>query len=106
MIARLLHGAIEAGMPIRLDDAKAEPMTREEAVTSLYEEARDDVFRYLLTLGIRPAQAQEATQEVFLRLFASLQKGEQIDNPRAWIFRVAHNHGVTLRGREDALRAL
>jgi len=106
MIARLLHGAIEAGVPIRLDDAEAKPMTREEAVTRLYEEARDDVYRYLLTLGLRPAQAQEATQEVFLRLFAALQKGEHIDNLRAWIFRVAHNHGLTLRGREDSLRPL
>jgi RNA polymerase sigma-70 factor (ECF subfamily) len=104
MIARLLHGAIEAGMPIRLD--QAETMSREEAVTRLYEEARDDVYRYLLTLGLRPAQAQEATQDVFLRLFATLQKGEHIDNPRGWIFRVAHNLGVTLRGREDSLRAL
>jgi len=72
-----------------------------EQVTLLFEEARGDVYRYLLTLGIRPPQAQEATQEVFLRLYATLRKGEEIRSPRAWIFRVAHNHGLKVRARQD-----
>jgi len=74
----------------------------QEQVTRLFEEARNDVYRYLLTLGLRPPQAQEATQEVFLRLYATLQKGETIHNPRAWIFRVAHNHGLKVRARQDS----
>jgi len=76
-------------------------LTPEEAVADLFEAARDDVYRYLLTLGLVPAQAQEATQEVFLRLYAALRKGQRIGNMRAWVFRVAHNHGLTLRGREQ-----
>ena len=43
-----------------------------DQVSRLFEEARDDVYRYLLTLGLHPPQAQEATQEVFLRLYATL----------------------------------
>lgn len=74
----------------------------QEQVTLLFEEARGDVYRYLLTLGIRPPQAQEATQEVFLRLYATLRKGETIRNPRGWIFRVAHNHGLKIRARQDS----
>jgi RNA polymerase sigma-70 factor, ECF subfamily len=74
-----------------------------EKVARLFEEARDDVYRYLLILGLDPAQAQEATQEVFLRLYASLKKGEDIRNCRAWIFRVAHNHGLKIRAKHDAL---
>jgi len=66
----------------------------------LFEEARDDVYRYLLTLGLPPPQAQEAAQEVFLRLYVTMRKGEEIRNPRAWIFRVAHNLGLKLRLRE------
>src|SRR6516162_1370247 len=73
----------------------------QEQVARLFEEARSDVYRYLLTLGIRPPQAQEATQEVFLRLYGTLRKGEEIRNPRAWIFRVAHNHGLKIRARQD-----
>lgn len=72
-----------------------------EQVTALFEESRSDVYRYLLTLGLYPAQAQDATQEVFLRLYATLRKGETIHNPRAWIFRVAHNHGLKVRARQD-----
>jgi RNA polymerase sigma-70 factor (ECF subfamily) len=75
-------------------------LTPEEAVAELFEAAREDVYRYLLTLGLVPAQAQEATQEVFLRLYVVLRKGQRIGNMRAWIFRVAHNHGLTLRGQE------
>lgn len=74
----------------------------QEQVARLFEEARGDVYRYLLTLGIRPPQAQEATQEVFLRLYATLRKGETIRNPRAWIFRVAHNYGLKIRARQDS----
>jgi RNA polymerase sigma-70 factor, ECF subfamily len=76
----------------------------EQAVTELFEAAREDVYRYLLTLGLAPGQAQEATQEVFLRLYVVMRKGQRIENPRAWIFRVANNHGLTLRGQEQALR--
>jgi RNA polymerase sigma-70 factor, ECF subfamily len=72
-----------------------------EQVTALFEESRSDVYRYLLTLGLYPPQAQDATQEVFLRLYATLHKGETIHNPRAWIFRVAHNHGLKVRARQD-----
>lgn len=69
-------------------------------VSQLFEESREDVYRYLMTLGLDPARAQECTQEVFLRLYASLKKGEQIQNPRGWIFRVAHNYGLKVRARQ------
>ena len=71
-------------------------------VAQLFEESREDVYRYLLTLGLTPPRAQEATQEVFLRLYAALKKGEDIENPRGWIFRVAHNWGLKVRARYSA----
>ncbi len=78
-------------------------MSLQDQVAKLFEETRDDVYRYLLTLGLHPPQAQEAAQEVFLRLYSSAKKGEQIRNPRAWIFRVAHNLGLRLRGQQQGL---
>src|ERR1700741_5187726 len=72
----------------------------QERVSRLFEEARDDVYRYLLTLGLHPPQAQEAVQEVFLRLYTALKKGEEIASPRGWIFRVAHNYGLKVRERQ------
>ena len=76
-------------------------MTLQDQVAQLFLEARDDVYRYLLSLGLHPPQAQEGAQEVFLRLYATLKKGENIQNPRAWIFRVAHNLGLKIRARQN-----
>jgi len=76
--------------------------TLQDEVAEFYVETREDVYRYLLTIGLHPPQAQEAAQEVFLRLYASLKKGEEILNPRAWVFRVAHNLGLKVRARQDA----
>ena len=76
--------------------------TLQDEVAQLFVEARDDVYRYLLSLGLYPPQAQEGAQEVFLRLYATLKKGEKIQNPRAWIFRVAHNHGLKIRSRQTS----
>jgi len=74
----------------------------QDQVTRLFEESRDDVYRYLLTLGLHPPRAQEAVQEVFLRLYLTLRKGEDIQNPRAWVFRVAHNLGLKIRSRQQS----
>ncbi len=72
----------------------------QDRVAKLFEETREDVYRYLLTLGLHPPSAQEAVQEVFLRLYTALKKGEDIQNPRGWVFRVAHNYGLKQRGRQ------
>ena len=76
-------------------------VTLSDQVARFYEETRDDVYRYLLTVGLHPPQAQEAAQEVFLRLYVTLKKGECIENQRAWVFRVAHNLGLKVRARQD-----
>jgi RNA polymerase sigma-70 factor, ECF subfamily len=81
------------------------PGGAQQLVARLFEEARDDVYRYLLLIGLHPPQAQEATQEVFLRLYTTLLKGVEIENPRAWIFRVAHNYGLKVRTSQNRSQA-
>jgi len=49
------------------------------------------VFHYLMSRVGNIAEAEDITQEVFLRLCAELQAGRRIDNLRPWCFRVAHN---------------
>lgn len=79
-------------------------MTRhQEQVTRAFEDAREDVYRYLLTFGLAPPQAQDAVQEVFLRLYVALENGDTIQNMRAWVFRVAHNLGIDLRAKSQPL---
>jgi RNA polymerase sigma-70 factor (ECF subfamily) len=66
----------------------------------LYLEARDDVYRYLISLGLSPVQAQDTAQDVFLRLHRAFRAGEEIRQPRAWVFRVAHNLGINEKQRK------
>jgi RNA polymerase sigma-70 factor, ECF subfamily len=74
--------------------------TVDEQVLHAYEECRDDVYYYGLTLGLGPAQAQDIAQEVFLKLYVQLRAGEEIRSLRAWVFRVAHNEALKLRAKE------
>ena len=72
-------------------------MSTQDEVIDAYEQGRTDVYHYMLRLGLDPARAQEVSQEVFLRLFVALRRGEEIRNKRAWVFRVAHNLGIDAR---------
>ena len=57
----------------------------------LFDQFRNPLLRYALSLGISVHDAEEVTQEVFLALFRRLQLGRPRKNLRGWIFRVAHN---------------
>jgi len=72
----------------------------DDLVLRAYEDARDDVYYYVLTLGLAPAQAQDVAQEVFLKLYIQLRAAEEIRNLRAWVFRVAHNEALKLKAKE------
>jgi RNA polymerase sigma-70 factor (ECF subfamily) len=77
-------------------------MVHRGEVEELYVQSRNDVYRYLISLGLTAAQAQDATQEAFLRLHQATQRGESPDNPRAWVFRVAHNVALSERTRRSS----
>lgn len=75
-------------------------------VEEAYEDARDDVFYYLLTLGIDAAESQDLAQETFLRLYVALRDGEEIRSVRGWVFRVAHNLGLKAREKRSRLHPI
>jgi RNA polymerase sigma-70 factor (ECF subfamily) len=69
----------------------------EQKVARLFELLRDPIYRYLvLVLGNR-SDAEDLTQEVFLRLYVCLAKGQKVENCRAWLFRVAQNLTIDLQ---------
>jgi RNA polymerase sigma-70 factor (ECF subfamily) len=76
-----------------LDEGSGRASARQQ-VTDLYSAERDGVFRSLVVFGLSRAKAEESTQEAFLRLYGALLKGSKIENPRAWVYRVAHNIAV------------
>ena len=65
-----------------------------DEVVRHFEELRGPVYAYLYTLCRNPERSEEMTQDVFLRLHAYLRAGNRVDNPRGWVFRVAHNLAV------------
>lgn len=69
----------------------------EDEVTELFERWRPGLLRYLLAVGLAPPDAEEVVQEVFLSLYAHLQKGKPRTNLPGWLFRVAHNQGLKRR---------
>jgi RNA polymerase sigma-70 factor, ECF subfamily len=66
----------------------------EREVMELYEQFRDPLLRYALSLGIPLHDAEEVVQEVFLSLFRHLQLRKSRSNLRGWLFRVTHNLGL------------
>lgn len=89
----------------------SDPPERENAglkydVEQIYQQTRADMSSYVFCLGVPEAQVQEVTQEVYLRLYQTMCKGEAILNLRAWLFRVAHNLALKVRSREKAFRAV
>jgi RNA polymerase sigma-70 factor, ECF subfamily len=76
----------------------------EDRVCRAYEVDRDAVYRYLVSLGTTLADAQDLTQEVFLRMYIAMKQGDEIQTPRAWLFTVASRLALNLR-RNHARRA-
>jgi RNA polymerase sigma-70 factor (ECF subfamily) len=66
----------------------------EEKIAQLFEILRTPVYQYLVALFADPAEAEDITQEAFLRLYRQLHAGQPVNDARSWIFRVAHNLAV------------
>jgi RNA polymerase sigma-70 factor (ECF subfamily) len=65
----------------------------------LYVELGAPVGRYLLSLGLSGADAEEVRQETFLALHLHLRADKPRTHLRGWVFRVAHNLGLRRRRR-------
>jgi RNA polymerase sigma-70 factor (ECF subfamily) len=87
----------------RLEDADtAELVARiqeggRQEFADLYERYFDRVYGYLRLVLRHSHEAEDATQEVFVKAFQSLSDYEARGRPfRAWLFTIARNHGVSL----------
>ena len=66
----------------------------EQKVAEVFELLRDPIYRYICRLIGKRTEAEDLTQETFLRLYDSLQKGQAMGNVRPWLYRVAHNLAI------------
>ncbi|TWT44618.1 ECF RNA polymerase sigma factor SigL [Phycisphaerae bacterium RAS1] len=62
---------------------------------SLYEQHATALLRYLRRMFADAAAAEDVLQETFVRAAAKPERLEDADCPRAWLFAVARNVGLT-----------
>lgn len=62
-----------------------------EQFESAYEKFSDSIYRYLFFKIRNKEQAVDLTQETFVKTWMYLAEGKEIQNIRAFLFRVAHN---------------
>jgi RNA polymerase sigma-70 factor (ECF subfamily) len=93
-----LAGAMDRSLPVQ-------PEALEDEVIALFDEFRDRLLRYVLSLGLSVHDGEDAIQEVFLSLFRHLKMGRSRGNLRGWVFRVAHNLALKQRNRRQKQEA-
>lgn len=76
----------------------------EEIVEQSFEQLREPILRYLIGTFGDPAAAEEITQDVFLRLYSAMISGQQIQNVKAWVFRVAHNLAINASKKQQFIQ--
>jgi RNA polymerase sigma-70 factor (ECF subfamily) len=86
-------------MPSALCAAAPRESELEREVAILFERLRTPVLRYLLSMRVGAADAEEVVQETFMALFRHLGQGKSRANLQAWIFKVAHNVALKNRSR-------
>ncbi len=100
--------ALTSTLLARLTSARAAsapgPTGLEQEVISLFEQLRNPLLRYLFSLRVPVADAEEIVQEAFLLLFRHLRAGKSRENLQGWLFGVAHN--LALRNYERLRRAV
>jgi len=79
----------------------------EEEVMELFDDFRNPLLRYSLSLGLSIHDAEEVIQEAFLALFRHLHLDRSRKNLRGWLFRVTHNLALKQRlANQTSLRRM
>ena len=96
------------GWPVELELSlgTSNPSMLRQRVTQVFELLRDPVYRYLFRVLDSRDEAEDLTQEVFLRLYAQLNKGHAVANVRVWVFRVAHNLAIDQQRKKTRLEPM
>ena len=91
------------------DDNQIIPAIRENAERGfrlLMAEYKEPVYWHIRRLVVSHADAQDATQETFVRIFRSFSQYNGEGTFRAWIFRIATNEALRLLGRNQGKTTL
>ena len=75
---------------------KADPITDDAALIRLYEQFRRPIHSYIYRLLGSQDDADDVTQEVFVRVFLSWSSLYERDNLSSWMYRIATNLSVDI----------
>ena len=73
------------------NESPSDPSASHVALRSLFDQEESDLLRFTFSLVGRREVAEEIVQDVFLGLH---QRWEDVDSPRAWLFRSARNRAL------------
>jgi RNA polymerase sigma-70 factor (ECF subfamily) len=73
---------------------------------SLYRALYADIYRFIFGMTGNGAEAEDLTQETFLKLFQHLRRNGGLTNHKAWTYRVATNLTCNLLKRRTIFRKL
>jgi RNA polymerase sigma-70 factor (ECF subfamily) len=62
---------------------------------TVYREHYATIYRFCHRLTGSPEEARDLTQETFMRFYTAVQHSQPIDQPAAWLYRVAGNMCIT-----------
>ena len=101
----LWSAASGSGALVRASEVSKEVDALKHEIATQYDLLREPVFRYLITISVRPEEAEDILHEAFLRAYQDLaRRPRRNHNVRAWIFRVAHNLAINHMKRKRILR--
>jgi len=87
------HDAVTATLPV----GRADPRPRDETqrvrrtTLELYDRYHRDLATFVRAIERDPEAAEDIVADTFVRLIDELRKGRTVDQPRAWLHRVAAN---------------
>lgn len=100
-------GGSHTGLPLDVERELVRRMQEQDgdAFGAIYESYLPRLYRYCLARLRDPIEAEDAAEDVFVRVLSSIDRftwrpmGAERSPFAAWIFRIAHNHLVSLYRR-------
>ena len=66
-------------------------MSLSERISGIIDEHEVPLVRYVTGILKDPEQAKDTVQDALIRLLREFEKGKEVKNVRAWLYRVCHN---------------
>lgn len=83
--------------------------TREQnhaIIIGWYDEYGVAIFKYILKLIRDEQQAEDLTQDTFLRVYSYIEKNKQIDYPKTFLYQVAHHITIDYIRKQKPLQLM